>query len=76
MLTYLNKVKPLMPILVLLPIMCVCLSFPKLFRIENLLNIKKVMGRIVWMCFVLTASAYIELNALEIITPCVNSVNI
>ena len=27
------------------------LSFPKLFRIENQLNIKKVMGRNVWMCF-------------------------
>ena len=26
------------------------------FRIENRLNIKKVMGRNVWMCFVLTVS--------------------
>ena len=46
------------------------------FRIENQLNIKKVMGRNVWMCFVLTALMYIALNALEILMPYVNSVDI
>ena len=45
-------------------------------QIENQLNIKKVMGRNVWMCFVSTASTHIALNALEILMPYVNSVSI
>ena len=44
--------------------------------IENPLNIKKVIGRNVWMCFVSTASTCIALNALEIVMPYVDSVNI
>ena len=51
-------------------------AFQNFLRIENWLNIKKVMGRNVWMCFVSTALTYIELNALEILMPYVNSVNI
>ena len=51
-------------------------AFQNFLEIENWLNIKKVMGRNVWMCFVLTASTYIALNALEIVMPYVNSVNI
>ena len=51
-------------------------AFQNFLQIENWLNIKKVMGRNVWMCFVLTASTYIALNALEIVMPYVNSVNI
>ena len=43
------------------------LSFPNIFWIENWLNIKKVMGRNVWMCFVLTVLTLIALNALEIL---------
>ena len=43
---------------------------------ENWLNIKKVIGRNVWMCYVSTASTYIALNALEIVMPYVNSVDI
>ena len=31
-------------------------AFQNFLRIENWLNIKKVMGRDVWMCFVLTVS--------------------
>ena len=31
-------------------------AFQNFFRIENQLNIKKVMGRNVWMCFVSTVS--------------------
>ena len=31
-------------------------AFQNFLRIENQLNIKKVMGRNVWMCFVLTVS--------------------
>ena len=42
-------------------------AFQNFLRIENQLNIKKVMGRNVWMCFVSTASTYIALNALEIL---------
>ena len=45
-------------------------------QIENWLNIKKVMGRNVWMCFVSTVSTYIALNALEILVPSVDRVNI
>ena len=30
-------------------------AFQSFLQIENQLNIKKVMGRNVWMCFVLTA---------------------
>ena len=46
------------------------------FGIESQLNIKKVMGRNVWMCFVSTVLTYIALNALEILTTCINSVDI
>ena len=42
-------------------------AFQNFFWIENWLNIKKVMGRNVWMCFVSTMSTYIALNALEIL---------
>ena len=52
------------------------LAFQNFLWIENRLNIKKVMGRNVWMCFVLTASTYIVLNTLEILAPSVNSVDI
>ena len=31
-------------------------AFQNFLRIENLLNIKKVMGRNMWMCFVSTVS--------------------
>ena len=51
-------------------------AFQNFFRIENWLNIKKVMGRNVWMCFVLTALTYIAMNALEILMPYINSVDI
>ena len=51
-------------------------AFQNFFWIENWLNIKKVMGKHVWMCFVLTALTYIALNALKILTPSVNSVDI
>ena len=51
-------------------------TFQNFLRIENWLNIKKVMGRNVWMCFVSTVSTYIALNALEILMPSVDSVNI
>ena len=33
--------------------------FKNILRIENQLNIKKVMSRNVWMCFVSTVSTYI-----------------
>ena len=33
-------------------------AFQNFLQIENRLNIKKVMGRNVWMCFVSTASTY------------------
>ena len=52
------------------------LAFQNFLWIENRLNIKKVMGRNVWICFVLTASTYIALNASEILMPYVNSVDI
>ena len=51
-------------------------AFQNFLQIENWLNIEKVMGRNVWMCFVSTASTYIALNALEILAPSVNSINI
>ena len=51
-------------------------AFQNFLQIENRLNIKKVIGRNVWMCFVSTASAYIALNALEKVMPYVDSVNI
>ena len=50
--------------------------FQNFLWIKNRLNIKKVMGRNVWMCFALTASTYIALNALEILMPYIDSVNI
>ena len=34
-------------------------AFQNFLRIENRVNIKKVMDRNVWMCFVLTMSTYI-----------------
>ena len=52
------------------------LAFQNFLRIENQLNIKKVMGRNVWMHYVLAALTYIALNALEILMPSVDSVNI
>ena len=51
-------------------------AFQNFLWIENWLNIKKVIGRNVWMYFVSTASTYIALNALEIVMPYVDSVNI
>ena len=51
-------------------------AFQNFLQIENQLNIKKVMGRNVWMCFVSSALTYIALNALEILMPSVNSINI
>ena len=51
-------------------------AFQNVLWIENGLNIKKGMGRNMWMYFVLTASTYIALNVSEILMPCVNSVNI
>ena len=47
-------------------------AFQNFFQIENWLNIKKVMDRNVWMCFISPPSTYIALNALEILIPCVN----
>ena len=46
------------------------------FWIENQLNTKKVMGRNVCMCFVLTVSTYIALNALHALILCLDSVDI
>ena len=40
-------------------------AFQNFLWIENQLNIKKVMGRNVWMCFVLAGLTYIALNALH-----------
>ena len=51
-------------------------AFQNFLWIDNQLNIKKVMGRNVWMCFVSTALTYIALNALEILMPYVDSVDI
>ena len=51
-------------------------AFQNSLQIENRLNIKKVMDRNVWMCFVSTALTYIALNALKIVMPYVDSVNI
>ena len=42
-------------------------AFQNSLRIQNQLNIKKVMGRNMWMCFVSTVSTQIALNALEIL---------
>ena len=42
-------------------------TFQNFLQIENGLNIKKVMGRNMWMCFVLTVSKKIALKALEIL---------
>ena len=39
-------------------------AFQNFFRIDNQVNIKKVMGRNVWMCFVLTALTYIALDGM------------
>ena len=51
-------------------------AFQNFLWIENRLNIKKVMGRNMWMSFLSTALTNIALNALEILMPYVNSVNI
>ena len=51
-------------------------AFQNFLWIENQLNIMNVIGRNVWMCFVSTASTYIALNALEIVMPYVDTVNI
>ena len=45
-------------------------AFQNFLQIENWLNIKKVIGRNVWMYI------YIALNVLEIVMPYVDSVNI
>ena len=42
-------------------------AFQNFLQIENPLNIKKVIGRNVSMCFVSTVSTYIALNVLEIL---------
>ena len=42
-------------------------AFQNFLQIQNRLNIKKVMGRNMWMCFVSTVSTNIALNALEIL---------
>ena len=51
-------------------------AFQHFLWIEKRLNIKKVMGRNVWMCFVSTALTYIALNVLEKLMPSVDSVDI
>ena len=51
-------------------------AFQNFFQIENWLNIKKGMGRNVWMCFVLTVSTYIALNAFHTLILCLDSVDI
>ena len=51
-------------------------AFQNFLQIENQLNIKKVMCRNVWMCFVSTASIYTALNALEILLAYIDSINI
>ena len=51
-------------------------AFQNFFGIENRLNIKKVMGRNVYMSFVSTVSTYIALNALHALILCLDSVNI
>ena len=38
-------------------------AFQKFLQVENQLNIKKVMGRNVWMCFLSTVSTYIVFEA-------------
>ena len=51
-------------------------AFQNFFQIENQLNIKKVMCRNVCMCFVLTVSIYIALNACNALILCLDSVDI
>ena len=51
-------------------------AFQNFLLIENRLNIKKVMGSNVWMCFVLTVLTYITLNALEILMSSIDSIDI
>ena len=41
-------------------------AFQNFLGIENWLNIKKVMGRNMWMCFALTVSTYIAYMAFQI----------
>ena len=50
--------------------------FQNCFQIENQLNIWKVMCRNVCMCFVLTVSTYIALNACNASILCLDSVDI
>ena len=50
-------------------------AFQNFLQIENWLNIKKVIGRNMWMCIVSIALTYIALNALEIFMSYVNSVD-
>ena len=45
-------------------------AFQHFLQIENRLNIKKVISRNVWMCFVSTVLTQIALNALEILVLC------
>ena len=40
-------------------------AFQNFLQIENWLNIKKIMGRNVWMCFVSAGLTYIALKALR-----------
>ena len=49
-------------------------AFQNFFQIENGLNIKKVMGRNVWMCFVSTASTY-SIECIACFDLCINSVD-
>ena len=49
-------------------------AFQNFLWIENWLNIKKVIGRNVWMCFVSTASTY-SIECIECFDLCIDSVN-
>ena len=49
-------------------------AFQNFLLIENQLNIKKVMGRNVWMCFVLTLSTY-SIECIACFDLCINSID-
>ena len=49
-------------------------AFQIFLRIENRLNIQKVMGRNEWMCFVSTASTY-SIECIVCFDFCINSVD-
>ena len=49
-------------------------AFQNILWIENRLNIKKVIGRNVWMCFVLTASTY-SIECIACFDLCIDSVD-